>query len=162
MFTYVSPSWTNILGHNVAEVEGHSFKEFVHPDDLSACLAFLQQVIESGLRKDGVTYRVRHINGHWHWHTTSASPTRNVAGNITGFVGLARDITELKQVEQTLKMNEANFRAFFESSQDMIVVGSPGDQVLYANEAIKTKLGYSEEELKGLGILGIHPADRRM
>jgi len=161
LFTYVSQMWTTILGHQVADVEGHSFTEFVHPDDVPDCYAFLQKVITSRQRQQGVAYRVRHKNSEWRWHTSSANPIVNKENIIIGFNGIARDITDLKLAEDRLKASEANFRTFFESMQDMIVVGTSEGRVLYANDALKTKLGYSLEELDALGILSVHPADRR-
>ena len=44
---------------------------------------------------------------------------------------------------------------------DMVVVATPDGKVLYANDAIIRKLGYSLEELDELGILGIHPLNQR-
>ncbi|RPH50642.1 MAG: PAS domain S-box protein, partial [Desulfobacteraceae bacterium] len=161
VFTYVSQMWTTILGHQVADVEGHSFTEFVHPDDVPDCYAFLQKVITSRQRQQGVAYRVRHKNSKWRWHTSSATPIVNKEGIVTSFNGIARDITDLKLAEDRLKASEANFRTFFESIQDMIIVGTSEGRVLYANDTLKTKLGYSLEELDTLGILGIHPKDRR-
>ncbi|MFN2359361.1 MAG: PAS domain-containing protein, partial [Desulfotignum sp.] len=70
VFTYVSPSWTTLLGHPVADIEGHGITEFVHPEDVPDCFAFLQKVVETGQRQEGVEYRVRHINGKWCWHTS--------------------------------------------------------------------------------------------
>jgi PAS domain S-box-containing protein len=161
IFTFVSPSWTRLVGHPVAEVEGHAFTEFVHPDDLPPCFAFLQKVLETGERQGGVEYRVRHKNGRWRWHTSNANPFKDAAGRVTGFDGQARDITERKAAEDALKASEANFRAFFASIQDMLVVGTLEGRVLYANDAIIQRLGYSLEELNERGILGIHPTDRR-
>ncbi|MCA1785936.1 MAG: PAS domain S-box protein, partial [Desulfobacteraceae bacterium] len=48
VFTYVSPSWTTLLGHPVADIEGHGITEFVHPEDVPDCFAFLQKVVETG------------------------------------------------------------------------------------------------------------------
>jgi len=102
IFMFVSPAWTTLLGHPVDHVVGHPFQPFVHPDDLPQCMAFLKSVIETGNRQEGVEYRVRHINGSWHWHTSSAVPLQNEAGTVVGFVGIARDITEKKLLEMKL------------------------------------------------------------
>jgi len=103
VLVYVSQSWTRLLGHPVADIEGHSFIEFVHPDDLPPCYEFLHQVVKKGLRQEGVEYRVRHFNGDWLWHTSSASPIMNNEGVITGFYGIARDITKRRQAEEEIK-----------------------------------------------------------
>jgi len=66
-----------------------------------------------------------------------------------------------KLAEKALVESEKNFRLFFETMTDMVVVGTPEGRVIYANNAIIDKLGYSLEELDALGILGVHPADRR-
>jgi len=102
VFTFVSPAWTTLLGHPVSQVVGQPFQPFVHPDDLPQCMAFLKSVIETGHRQGGVEYRVHHIDGSWHWHTSSAVPLRDEAGTTVGFVGIARDITERKLLEQKL------------------------------------------------------------
>lgn len=103
VFTFVSPAWTRILGHATEEIDGHSFTEFVHPDDLPPCYGFLQKVVETGERQEGVEYRVRHKDGHWRWHTSSAGPVKEATGAVVGFDGLARDITERKLAEQKLE-----------------------------------------------------------
>ncbi len=99
VFTFVSPAWTTLLGHPVNQVAGHPFQPFVHPDDLPACMAWLQKVVETGQRQEGIEYRVRHIDGSWFWHTSSAVPLRDATGAIIGFEGIARDITEHKRLE---------------------------------------------------------------
>jgi len=104
VFTFVSPAWTALLGHPVTEVEGRSFQEFVHPDDLPGCLEFLGRVLATGERQEGVEYRVRHIDGSWRWHTSSAVPGRDRVGQVIGFEGAARDVTERRQAEEALRI----------------------------------------------------------
>jgi len=101
--TYVSPNWTDMLGHPVDEVVGKTIAEFVHPDDLSACLAFLARIYHSGTKQSGIEYRVRHRDGHWCWHTSNASPLFDEQGQVVSYVGIARDITERKALEEQIQ-----------------------------------------------------------
>ena len=96
VFMFVSPAWTALLGHPVNQVSGQPFQQFVHPDDLPACFEFFQKVIGTGKRQEGVEHRVQHIDGTWHWYTSSAVPLRDETGKVIGFEGTARDITEGK------------------------------------------------------------------
>ncbi|MBD3652547.1 GGDEF domain-containing protein [Kangiella sp.] len=102
-FTYVSPNWTDKLGHDVSEVLGQHFAHFVHPDDVERCTQFLIQLYQDGTKKSGLEYRVRHKHNYWCWHTTNASPILDEEGQVTSTVGIARDITERKFIEQQIE-----------------------------------------------------------
>jgi PAS domain S-box-containing protein len=110
VFTYVSPNWKSILGHDISEVLGKSFVPFVHPDDLDDCFAFLKKTMESGEKQSGIEYRVKHKNGTWRWHTTSASPFKDKDGDILYFIGIAHDITDRKKVLVDLEEAYRNLR----------------------------------------------------
>ena len=103
VFIFVSPVWTTLLGHPVIQVIGTSFQTFVHPDDIPACMVFLQSVIDTGQRQEGIEYRVQHTDGSWYWHTSSAVPFKDESGSIIGFYGIAKDITERKKKEDDMK-----------------------------------------------------------
>lgn len=102
-FTYVSPNWTDKLGHEVSEVVGQHFAHFVHPDDIERCTQFLVQLYEEGTKKSGLEYRVKHKHNFWCWHTTNAAPILDEDGKVTSTVGIARDITERKSIEQQIE-----------------------------------------------------------
>lgn len=102
LFTFVSPAWTVLLGHSVSDVEGKSFVPFVNEEDVPKCFSFLQKVIETKQRQEGVEYRVKHADGFWCWHSSSAVPSLDKDDNVIGIVGIARDITKQKQDELEL------------------------------------------------------------
>lgn len=65
-----------------------------------------------------------------------------------------------KRSELNLKMSDKLFRTLIEKSTDAIQIVSPEGDILYTSESIKNVLGYSPEELKGLGIAPfLHPDD---
>ncbi len=72
-----------------------------------------------------------------------------------GITGLPRG------AEERLRESEANFRTFFETMTDMIMVGTSTGSILYANPAVSRTLGYSAAELAGMHILDLHPPDVR-
>ncbi|AGB01458.1 PAS domain S-box protein [Methanoregula formicica] len=103
VFTFVSPSFTDILGYMPEDVTGQSFKQFIHPDDIALCEEALQNVISTGQRMTGVEYRVIHANGSVRVHTSSVSPILDKTGKVMTYMGNARDITEMKQVQNAIK-----------------------------------------------------------
>ncbi|MEH1847753.1 MAG: PAS domain S-box protein [Nostoc sp.] len=113
IFSYVSPNWTEILGHEVAEVEGKSFIPFIHPDDVPICADYFQRILTTSQKQDAIEYRVKHKNGSWRWHTSNSSAIRDANGNVLNFVGICYDTTDRKQAEEALaeRARLANFRA---------------------------------------------------
>ena len=101
-FTYVSPNWKNLLGHEPSEVTGTAFMPYVHPEDLPACLVFLEKVMKTGKPQQGMEYRVRHKDGSYRWHMSNASVMNTPEGELQ-FAGIARDITKRKLMELDLQ-----------------------------------------------------------
>lgn len=103
VFTFVSPAWTHLLGHPVDEVIGKTLEQFVKPEDVPGCRAWLRELMRTGERRHGIEYRVRHQDGSYRWHTTSAVPFRDEAGTVVGFEGTASDITEHRLSEERIR-----------------------------------------------------------
>ncbi len=102
VFTYVSPNWTALLGHNVSEVVGRSFEPFVHPEDVEACVRFLGKIVATGEKQGAIEYRVLNKNGDWRWHASNASAKLDEEGRFLEYIGIARDITERKRADEML------------------------------------------------------------
>ncbi|WP_313933904.1 MULTISPECIES: ATP-binding protein [Nostocaceae] len=117
LFSYVSPNWSEILGHEVSEVEGQPFASFVHLEDLSTCTDYFTKALITGEQQDTIEYRVKHKNGTWRWHSCYLSAIKDTTGSIIYFVGICHDITVRKheeirrqRIEKALRKSEAKFR----------------------------------------------------
>jgi len=103
ILTFVSPSFTDILGYKPEEVAGQPFQKFIHPDDIPLCEEALSKVISTGQRMSGVEYRVFHADGSVRIHTSSVAPIQDKSGTVRSYVGNSRDITEMKRVQNAIK-----------------------------------------------------------
>jgi PAS domain S-box-containing protein len=103
ILTFVSPSWTVLLGHPTNEVIGKSFRRFIHPDDVPACLAFVANVVKTRERQSGITYRVFHADGSIHIHISNISPVLDDKGTLVSYIGNAHDITDTKRSENAIR-----------------------------------------------------------
>ncbi len=148
VFTYVSPSWTDLVGHDAAEVIGTSFEPHVHPEDVDACRAFLRRVVRTGEKQQGVRYRVRRKDGQWRWHVSHASPVKDAKGDVTAYVGIARDATEQVRAEEGYKQ----FREALDSSADGIfILDVDAMRFMDMNRTAGDQTGYSREALLAMG-----------
>ncbi len=97
------------------------------------------------IRKDGLRIPVN----------LSVTALRGEAGEITGFVGLAYDLTERKQTQHQLQL--LSF-ALDTVKETIVLMGENDPRFLYANRSTAVTLGYSVEELTGgMGVFDIDP-----
>jgi len=96
-----------------------------------------------------------------HWILVSKVPLRDIHGKITGLVGVTRDISARKMIEEKLRESEANFRTFFESMDDMIFVANLEGVIFFVNSSVSRKLGYPMEALHGMDVLDMQPIEKR-
>ncbi len=146
-FSFVSSSWTNLIGHPVNQVIGHNISEFVHPDDIQKCISFINLVSNTRQRQEGIVYRVKHVDGSWRWHITSAVPLFDDTGDIVSFEGIAADITERKSAEDALHVEKQKYQTLTESMKDVVWILDPETLMFtYMSPSIVNLTGYTADE----------------
>lgn len=92
----------------------------------------------------------------WRWFTASKVPFRNHKGEITGLVGVSRDITPIKMLEKQLLENEADLKKINTEKDKIFSViahdlRSPFNSFLLLTEILdKESTQFDPEELKNL------------
>jgi PAS domain S-box-containing protein len=119
VFTYASPSWSRVTGYDPEVIRGSNFTDYVHPEDIPACLKYLLEIRTLKIVASPPDYRVRHADGSWHWHEATGTPVSGQKDEIVSVVGVSRDITERKRTEEILKKHLATIRKINESSIEL-------------------------------------------
>ena len=93
-----------------------------------------------------------------HHYDVAAAPIKNRFGEITHVVLVYNEVTERKQMMESLQEGEEMFRILLENSRDMVQGVTPDGTFLYVNRAWRQALGYGEDDIDRLTIHDIiHP-----
>ncbi len=68
---------------------------------------------------------------------------------------------EVRDYEKELENSRANFKAFFNTSMDLLMVLDKGGAIIAVNQRTCPWLGYAEAELIGRSVLEVHPPELR-
>ncbi len=144
--TYVSPNVRALLGSPQEYFTGRSFEDVVHPEDVTACKAFVASVLGGEEGGPSVEYRLASADGSWRWHTSTGSRVMDSRGNVVSFVGISRDMTDRKRAESALRESELKFRTIFENAPLGMFRSTPEGRFIEVNRALAAMLGYDSPE----------------
>lgn len=143
---YESPSVVRIGGRPPQELEGTTFTDYLHPDDLKIIERKLPEVIASPGITPPVAVRFRHASGAYRWVEITVN---NLLADprVKALVCNFRDITAKKEVEKELiRITKA-----IESSGEAIGMSDPQGHHFYQNPAFTRLFGHTTEELATMG-----------
>lgn len=108
IITYISPSDERIRGYKAAEVIGHHVFEMFIPEGVSIFRENMERRAEAeknGIRTNFVTYELQHRckDGKLIWGEIISKPERNEKGEITGYHGITREVSERKAMQDRVQ-----------------------------------------------------------
>ncbi|MBM3158115.1 MAG: PAS domain S-box protein, partial [Chloroflexi bacterium] len=168
-YDYVSPAAEKIIGYTPEELMALGLmggRSLAHPDDLER---LDQNVIDlvlhggNGEMPSAVEYRFKHKKLGYRWDVRYCSIVCDGTGEPVAVVGVLRDITERKQLEETLRESEGKYRALVEAAgrvgEGIIIVQDREDGegiIVFVNDEFCNLSGYSREELLNRTYLEFH------
>ena len=106
VYTYVGPQVETLLGYTPKEVLGKSVFDFIAPEEASVARRFFQQMVAAHSPIELYDNTLIHKAGHRVTVQTSGLPIVNMRGELLGYRGTDRDITEKIKLEERLRQSQ--------------------------------------------------------
>jgi PAS domain S-box-containing protein len=126
----------------------NAFLETVHPEDrqyvqdsVNACVA--------GEKDYDIEHRIVWPDGEIRWLSEIGDVIRDKSKEAVRMLGIVRDITRRKQMEEALQQSEDNYRTLVESSPDGVISLDAEGHIIDSNKSACQLLGYAKGEIKG-------------
>jgi PAS domain S-box-containing protein len=141
---------SEIIGKTDFDINPPELAALYHADD--------QAVMQSG--QPIINHEEQNVSaGQRRWFSTTKVPLRNNQGQITGLIGMSRDITERKQVEETLAQERNLLRTLIDNLPDSIYVKDTAGRHLLVNRATVQGTGLTMEQMLGKTDLELYPPE---
>jgi PAS domain S-box-containing protein len=98
---YHNRLWTDYTGRSAEELNGDSWREIVHPDDLELILTTWAAALDAPHEFE-FDYRVRRADGAFHWHHDMTTPVFDADGSVALWISVDIDIDQRKLAEEAM------------------------------------------------------------
>lgn len=155
-----NPAAERIFGYQAIEIMGQPITQIIPPARLEEEASIIERLRRGEqvfhfdtirLRRDGTIFPV----------SLTVSSIRDSQGQIIGASKIARDITNVRRIEQELRDRQALFGSILETVPDAIVVIDEKGLIQAFSTAAERLFGYAELEVLGRNVSMLMPSPYR-
>jgi PAS domain S-box-containing protein len=148
-----------IYGRTVEEIEGQHFLTLIPPDRRTELKAILEEISRGRPVESFETRRIRNDGTVIHLSTT-ISPGRDAEGRITGASLVTRDITKIKEAEETLVQERTLLQIVLDKLVDRVYAKDAAGRYILDNPAHRQFLGVTAaEDVIGRTVFDFFPTE---
>jgi PAS domain S-box-containing protein len=140
---YMNQRWLELTGQTPEQSLGFGWLAAVHPEDR----AIVQEAFHrsAGARERfRLEYRIRRHDGAWRWVLDASAPRFSPGGEFLGYVGSIIDITERRDMEESLRQANADLKEFtYAAAHDL---QEPLRNMVIYGELLAESLGALDED----------------
>jgi PAS domain S-box-containing protein len=148
-FTAFNAAMARITGYPREELMGKNNRDMMDSYHTAQVFQVFNNVFQTGLATKAFDWELIRKDGTRCVIEVSISLKRSYTGEPIGFMGIARDVTQRKLMEQALRENEEKYRMIIENIEDGYYEVDLAGHFTFFNDAMAHITGYSRDELLG-------------
>jgi len=137
-------------GYTREELIGMNYKSFTSQEKVKNTYKIFNTVFKTGVPSGPIEYEVIEKDGSIRIIEMSISPLKDSTGEVTGFRGISRDITERKKYEKEIKESELKYQNILETMEEGYYEMDLAGNFAFVNMAELKLLGCSYDEAIGM------------
>ncbi|MFP4062418.1 MAG: PAS domain S-box protein [Halochromatium sp.] len=146
-FSYLSEVCEAVLGHPVHEMLGQHYRVCIDASEGGERIAQAAEIIAHQQPFQDFVVPCRHRTGQLLWLATDGGPVLAEDGQLLGYQGTTKDVTERELALQRLAHSEAQLSAIFDHSPLGIALVGQDRRPLLVNQALLRLLGTKADVL---------------
>ncbi len=155
---FVNQAYVAFHGSNYETARTAEWRDVLHSDDQDRVTRESLAGEASG-EPFSMEARYRRHDGEWRWLKSFSRP-RLSGGEVVGFVGVAFDVTDMREAQARLTESESRFRTVADSAPALIWMTDDGARIVFANRRFRTFFGArSNRQMADSWRRLIHPDD---
>ena len=149
-FTYFNDAMALITGYSRQELIKMNNRQIMDEYHTRQVSGIFKKVYHTGLAAKAIDWELIRKNGSRCIIEVSVSLKKDLNSQPVGFLGIARDITQRKIMEQALKESEQKYRTIIENIEDGYYEVDLAGNYTFFNDAMTQIIGYTREEMMGM------------
>ena len=148
--TQYNPTYYTMLGYEPYELPQNykTWKGLLHPDDKENIIHDIWEHVNNKTSGYEIDFRMRTKNGDYKWILSRGKVIKKDAdGYPLRMIGTHMDITLRKQIEDSLRQNEKNYRTIFENTGTATIIIETNRGISDVNSEAENITGFSKEEI---------------
>ncbi len=131
---FVNEAYVAYMGGDYETVRDADWRSFIHPDDQAGLVADSLAGEATGEPFSLEARYLRH-DGEYRWLKSFSRPRLGPGGTLIGFVGVAFDVTDIRETSARLGTAAVEREAILNQLAEGVVVTDPQGRVTFVNEA---------------------------
>jgi len=149
-FVFFNNAMARMTGYSPQELTGMNNRDIMDAYNAGRVFEVFNKVYVTSLAARAFDWELIKKDGSRCTVEVSVSPKRSLQSQTDGFMGIARDITQRKLMEQALRESEEKYRMIIENIEDGYYEVDLAGNFTFFNDAMCRMVGYSRKELMGM------------